>query len=141
MLVRPFLVPFVLHFGLIAGLYIWLTLARGRAVGRGEAEYSDFHRADGDPPAVAPIARNLSNQFELPTLAWFCAALLIFMGAVGWLDVSAAWVFLAGRLIHTFVQTLTQNVALRGMVFLINAAGVFWLAAHVAWIVAFPDLR
>jgi hypothetical protein len=134
-MLRFFLAPFVLHFGLIVFLYAWVTLARAVAVKRGEVKYGDFHRADGDPPSVAPIARNLSNQFELPTLAWFAASLLIFAGAIGIADVVAAWTFLVGRLIHTAVQTLTENVRLRGVVFLINAAGAFWLAAHVAWLV------
>lgn len=140
MLVRPFLLPILLHMVLIAGLYAWLTAARGLAVRRGEVAYSDFRRADGDPPAVAPIARNLVNQFELPTLLWFCAALLILLGAVGWVDVIAAWVFFVGRVLHTAVQTLTTDVRARGLIFLVNAAGVFWLAAHVAWIVLFPDV-
>jgi hypothetical protein len=41
-------------------------------------------------------------------------------------------VFVAGRLIHTFVQTLTDNVVLRGRVFLINFLAVVVLAGHVA---------
>jgi hypothetical protein len=138
---RAFLVPFVLHFGLVAFLYAWLTLARGIAVREGTARYSDFRRAEGDPPGVAPIARNLSNQFELPTLAWFSAALLLHFGAVGTPDIVAAWAFLIGRLVHTCVQTLSPSVPLRGAVFVINAAAVFWLAAHLAWIVIVPGTR
>jgi hypothetical protein len=137
---RAFLIPFVLHFVLIGLLYAWLTVARKIAVDRGEGAYSDFRRADGDPPSVDPIARNLANQFELPTLAWFSAGLLIFAGAIGTLDVVAASVFLAGRIIHTGVQTLTENVRLRGLVFLINALGVAWLAGHVAWLVFAADV-
>jgi len=36
--------------------------------------------------------------------------------------------------IHTLVQTLTDNVPLRGQVFMINALAVLALAAHVALI-------
>jgi hypothetical protein len=132
-----FLAPFILHFMLVVGLYGWLTVARGIAVRRGVVSFSDFRRADGDPPSVAPIARNLKNQFELPTIAWFCASVLLISGSVGFADIVAAWVFLFGRVVHTGVQTLTKNVPLRGLVFLINAAGVAWLAAHVAWLVFF----
>jgi hypothetical protein len=137
---RAFLTPFVLHVGLIWALYLWLTVARAAAVGRGEATYAGFKFADGDPPGVAPIARNLANQFELPTLAWFSAAILMVLGSVGPLDVAAAWVFLVGRVVHSAVQILTDNVRLRGLVFLVNAAGVAFLAAHVAWIVFTGEL-
>ncbi len=37
----------------------------------------------------------------------------------------------AGRVIHTLVQTLTDNVPLRGQVFLINFVGVVVLVGHV----------
>jgi hypothetical protein len=47
-------------------------------------------------------------------------------------DVIAAWVFVAGRVAHTLVQTLTDNVPLRGQVFTINFLAVIALAAHVA---------
>ena len=40
-------------------------------------------------------------------------------------------VFVAGRLIHTLVQTLTEDVRLRGRVFMINTLAVVVLAAHV----------
>ncbi|MBA3519656.1 MAG: MAPEG family protein [Rhizobiales bacterium] len=132
---RAFLVPFVLHFGLIAAIYAWLLLARSAAVKRGDSTVGDFHHASGDPPSAAPIARNLSNQFELPTVAWFCAAVLVALGAVGMADVVAAWAFFVGRVLHTAVQTLTANVPLRALVFTINALGVFWLAGHLAWLV------
>jgi hypothetical protein len=61
--------------------------------------------------------------------------LLVATGKVTTIDVIAAWVFVAGRVIHTLVQTLTDNVPLRGQVFLINFAGVAVLAGHVALLV------
>lgn len=130
-----FLTPFLLHFGLVLALYAALTLARLDAVRAGKAAYGDFLRADGDPPAAARIARNLSNQFEAPLFAWAAALFLLWQGQVGAFDVAAAWLFLAGRVIHTLVQTLTDNVRLRGMVFMINFAGVLALMGHVAWVV------
>ncbi len=60
--------------------------------------------------------------------------LLIALGKVTMFDVVAAWVFVAGRVIHTLVQTLTDNVGLRGNVFTINFLAVMALAGHVALI-------
>ncbi len=139
-MVRAFLIPFVLHFALTAALFAWLTFGRMIAVSRGGAKFADFRRADGDPPHLAPVARNLSNQFELPTVAWFCAVLLIVFGAVGRPDIVAAWVFFVGRVIHTIVQTMTGSVPLRGVVFLINAAGILFLSGHVAWLVLWAGI-
>jgi hypothetical protein len=66
--------------------------------------------------------------------ALFAALFIWFSGAVTWIDVAAAWTFFVGRVIHTGVQTLTTNVPLRGLVFVINFLGVVALMARVAWI-------
>ena len=128
------LVPMVLHFGLIVGLYVVLTWTRLIVVKRGQATKADFARADGDPPASARIQRNLANQFEAPVFAWIATLLLILTSAVTAWDIVAAWLFLIGRLVHTAVQCSGDNVALRGQVFTINFLGVLWLMAHALYV-------
>jgi hypothetical protein len=68
----------------------------------------------------------------LPVVFYALVILLVALGQVTWIDVAAAWVFVAGRIIHTLVQTLTDNVPLRGQVFTINFLAVVVLAGHVA---------
>jgi hypothetical protein len=81
---------------------------------------------------VARITRNLSNQFELPVIFYAVVVLLAATNNATALDAIAAWAFVAGRVAHTLVQTLTDNVRLRGQVFLINFAAVVVLVGHVA---------
>jgi hypothetical protein len=119
-------------------LYVWLTIARQRAVKAGEVKYGDFARHE-EPHHVARIAYNLSNQFELPVIFYAAVALLVATNNVRTIDIIAAWVFVAGRVIHTLVQGLTDNVPLRGQVFLINFAAVIVLVGHVA-LLAFDGL-
>ena len=126
--------PILAHIGWVFLLYAWLTYARTMAVRRGEVEYSCFVRGQDEPLHVARITRNLANQFELPAVFYAVVVLLIALGAVTMFDVVAAWVFFVGRVIHTLVQTLTDNVPLRGQVFMINFLAVAALAGHVALI-------
>jgi hypothetical protein len=107
-------------------LYVWLTVARG------EVKFAAFEFGHGEPPEVACITRNLANQFELPVIFYAAVVLLVVIGRVDTIDVIVAWVFVAGRVIHTLVQTLTGDVPLRGRVFLINFAAVVVLVGHVA---------
>jgi hypothetical protein len=130
--VTSILWPMLAHIGLVIMLYAWLTVARKRAVDRGEVDYSSYEFNREEPPAVARIRLNLANQFELPVIFYALAVLLVALGKVTLFDVLAAWVFVAGRVIHTLVQTLTDNVPLRGQVFMINFLAVVALAAHVA---------
>ena len=127
------LLPMLAQIGWTFLLYAWLTVARQRAVRRGEVEYGSFARGE-EPHEVARITRNLANQFELPIIFYAVVVLLVATHSVTLTDVVAAWVFVAGRVIHTLVQTLTDNVPLRGQVFLINAAAVVVLVGHLAWL-------
>ena len=124
--------PILADVGWVFLLYAWLTYARTVAVKRGEVDYSSFEFNREEPAAVARIRLNLANQFELPVIFYALVVLLIALGKVTVVDVVAAWVFVAGRVIHTLVQTLTDNVPLRGQVFMINALAVVALMAHVA---------
>ena len=125
--------PMLAHIGWVFMLYAWLTVARQRAVKAGEVQYGDFARHE-EPHHVARIAYNLSNQFELPVIFYAAAVLLIATNNVTTIDIIAAWIFVAGRVIHSLVQCLTDNVPLRGQVFLINVAGVAVLVGHLALI-------
>jgi hypothetical protein len=124
--------PMLVQIGWTFLLYVWLTVARARAVARGEVKYSAFEFGRGEPAEVARITRNLANQFELPVVFYAVVVLLVVIGRVSVIDVLVAWVFVAGRVIHTLVQTLTNDVPLRGRVFLINFAAVVVLVGHVA---------
>jgi hypothetical protein len=131
-MIRLILWPMLAHIGWVFLLYAWLTVARSRAVRRGEVDYGAFVLGREEPLQVARITRNLANQFELPTIFYALVVLLVALGQVTMVDVAAAWVFAAGRLVHSLVQTLTDNVPLRGRVFMINFLAVAALAAHVA---------
>jgi len=131
-MIASILWPMLAHIGWVSVLYVWLTIARQRAVKSGQIESSCFVLGRDEPLEVARITRNLANQFELPLIFYALVVLLVALGQVTLFDVIAAWVFVAGRVAHTLVQTLTDNVPLRGQVFTINFLAVVALVAHVA---------
>ena len=123
--------PMLAQIGWTFVLYVWLTIARSRAVARGEVKYSAFALGRNEPTDVARITRNLANQFELPVIFYAMVVLLVVIGRVSTIDVLAAWVFVAGRVIYTLVQTLTDDVPLRGRAFVINFVALVVLVVHV----------
>jgi hypothetical protein len=127
--------PMLAQIGWTFLLYAWLTVARTRAVQRGEVDYSCFLLGRDEPLHVARITRNLANQFELPVIFYAVVILLVALGRVATFDVIVAWLFVAGRVVHTLVQTLTDDVVLRGRVFVIGFAAVVVLVGRVAMIV------
>lgn len=114
------------HVALAALLYMLLTLARAPAV------WGIGRRADGVNPwaAVEPrISANLSNQFEWP-LFFHVACLILLQLEPSATAIALAWVFVAGRVLHSAVQILTRNIRLRGIIFTVNFLAVIGL-----WIV------
>lgn len=114
------------HVAWAASLYALLTVARAPAVWRIGL------RADGSNPwaAVEPrISANLSNQFEWPLFFHVACLLLMQVHTSSVAAIALAWVFVAGRIVHSAVQIATRNVRLRGIVFTINFMAVLGLWA------------
>ena len=124
---HPLILAMAAHVALAAFLYAVLTVARAPVV------WGIGRRADGSNPwaRLEPrISANLSNQFEWP-LFFHVACLLLIQLEAGILAVALAWIFLTGRVLHSAVQILTNNVRLRGLVFTIN-----FLAVLGMWVLA-----
>lgn len=124
---HPLLLPMAAHVALTAFLYVLLTLARAPKV------WGIGRRADGSNAweRVEPrISANLSNQFEWPVF-FYVACLLLMSSTTHSAAIVLAWVFLLGRVVHSYVQIMTANVRLRGLVFTIN-----FLATLGLWVIA-----
>lgn len=114
------LLPMLSHIIWVALLYVLLTVVRAPAVW-------GFIKSKKDSWAeVEPrIGANLSNQFEWPLFFYVVCVLLVTQGSVVEpVQVWLAWVFVVGRFVHSFVQILTNNIRLRGLVFTINFLAV-----------------
>jgi len=123
---QALILPLAAHVALAAFLYILLTVARAPAV------WGIGRRPDGSNPwaSIEPrISANLSNQFEWP-LFFHIACVILMSMEPGLAAVVLAWIFVVGRVLHSFVQILTRNIRLRGVVFTIN-----FLAALGLWAV------
>ncbi|TPV60034.1 hypothetical protein FJ444_07745 [Aestuariibacter sp. GS-14] len=115
--------PMFAHVLLCAFLYVLLTLARAPAV----------WNAGGNVPALAALAArkdrisaNLSNQFEWPVFFHVICLFNLFQAEIiSAAMVLLAWLFIAGRIIHSAVHIALDNVRLRGLVFTINFVAVF----------------
>lgn len=121
------ILPMAAHVALAAFLYALLTVARAPAI------WGIGRRADGSNPFAAyepRISANLSNQFEWPLL-FYVACLLLMQSLVSPAAIALAWLFIAGRVLHSAVQILTRNVRLRGIVFMLNFLAVLGL-----WVLA-----
>lgn len=126
---QPLILAMAAHVALAAALYALLTVARAPAV------WGIGRRPDGGNPwaQVEPrISANLSNQFEWPLFFHVaCVLALVVGGGEDPVVIGLAWLFVAGRVVHSAVQVGTRNVRLRGLVFMVNFAAVLALWARL----------
>ncbi|MVF12163.1 hypothetical protein FT643_08390 [Ketobacter sp. MCCC 1A13808] len=125
------LLPMFAHMLWTAFLYVALTIMRAPGIWRVGA------RQDGTNPWAEfepKVAANLSNQFEWPLFFYVICVLLMssdftyFSGYTG-----LAWVFVGGRVIHSYVQICTSNIRLRGLLFTINFTAVLAMWGILIW--------
>lgn len=124
---HPLILPMAAHVAITALLYALLTVARAPKV------WGIGQRPDGSNPwaAVEPrISANLSNQFEWPLFFYAACLLLIHSQSEVPAATLLAWVFIGGRLAHSYVQICTADIRLRGLVFTVN-----FLATLGLWVV------
>jgi hypothetical protein len=120
------MLPMAAHFGLTVLLYAMLTGARApTAWGVG------LHPDGSNPWAkIEPrISANLSNQFEWPMFFYVVCLVLLGHDSVAPLQIGLAWTFVVGRFLHSYVQVMTTNIRLRGLVFTVNFLAVLGMWA------------
>ena len=123
---QSLLIPMSVHVAFTTFLYALLTLARAPKI------WGVGKRADGSNPwaTIEPrISANLSNQFEFPVFFYAACVLLMQGQAESAFAMALAWIFILGRLAHSYVQILTVNIRLRGLVFTVNFLAVLGLWA------------
>lgn len=120
------LYPMAVHLGLAAFLYTLLTIARAPTI------WGLGRRPDGANPWATyepRISANLSNQFEWPLFFYVACLLLLKNETLDSSQLWLAWLFIAGRFAHSYIQIMTTNVRLRGLVFTINFVAVLGMWA------------
>lgn len=131
---QSLILPMAAHVALAGLLYVLLTVARAPAV------WGIGRRTDGSNPwaSIEPrISANLSNQFEWPLFFHVACLILLQLQPVP-VATTLAWVFVAGRVMHSAVQILTGNIRLRGIVFTVNFLAVLglWVIVVIAAVAA-----
>ena len=120
-------VPVIIQVALTLWLYIYLAIAKSRAVKLGEV--NEERRAlhdDAWPDSVLQINNCIRNQFEVPLLFYVLIGILWSIGGTNIYVHVAAWIFVLSRIGHALIHTGSNYVPLRRKFFM---AGCFILIA------------
>ena len=84
------------------------------------------------PPEVSNPSDNLKNLFEIPVIFYALALYLFVTNQVDAAYVSAAWVFVVCRALHSAVHCTVNIVILRFYLYLFSTLAVWFIAARAA---------
>ena len=84
------------------------------------------------PPAVSNPSDNLKNLFEIPVLFYALALYLFVTHQVDFTYVTAAWIFVFFRALHSAVHCTFNLVMLRFSLYLVATLAVWFMAIRAA---------
>lgn len=126
--------PVIAQMALSLGLYVMLIRARVRAFRMKQVDKARFAlHQDAWPEQAIQIGNNVHSQFELPVLFYATAFALWALHAVHAVALVAAWLFVASRLVHSWIHIGSNFVPARFRAFVAGFAMVIVLALLVAW--------
>ncbi len=132
-MINSIILPMFAHVMWTAILYALVTVLRAPKV------WGIAAKSDG-PSTLKTLevkaSANLSNQFEWPLFFHaICIILIANPSLINSTYIVLAWIFIAGRFLHSGVQILSNNIKLRGLVFTIN-----YLAVLGMWFTLFINI-
>lgn len=131
--VQWLLLPAFAHVLLVFAVGGMMGRARVRAARAGRVKLRDVAVDNSRwPDDVRKIANNYQNQFEVPVLFYAALALIVATGLADGVMAALAWVFVASRVVHSFIHTGSNVVINRFRVFLFGFAVVVLLWAWFA---------
>ena len=124
-------------FGMIALTFVvWVTMyfRRIRFLKRQKINPQDLTApgalASLSPSAVSNPSDNLKNLFEIPVLFYTLALYVFVTSQVDAVFVTAAWLFLAFRVLHSLVHCTINIVMLRFYLYLCSTLALWFIAAR-----------
>ncbi len=111
-----------------------IPIRRFRAGFKGEVRADDFRHGESArvPPHVSIPNRNYMNLLELPVLFYAVCLVLVQMGWATHVDVSAAWVFVGLRALHSAVHCTINIVVVRFVAYLGASLALWFMLGRLA---------
>lgn len=78
--------------------------------GTADARYFKTYQEGGEPTTTAQLSRNFSNLFEAPTLFYVACLAGMLAGATTGVVVTLAWLYVAARIVHTWIHTRSNTL-------------------------------
>ncbi len=124
--------PAIAMFALSMFVLFRTGMARAAAVKQREVPVNFYRLYQGEEPEhLRLLSRHLQNQFEVPPLFYMVVVALYATGLVTPLSLIGAWLFVALRLLHSYVHLNGNVVMRRFMVFIASTVALILLWVYL----------
>ncbi len=126
-------VPMLVVIALTFVAFVRMAMMRQFAVKAGQdPNYYKAQLGTPEPEATVAAVRHYSNLLELPTIFYAaCVTAFVLQAVTGW-TLALAWVFVAARLLQSFVHLSYNNPAHRGLGFVLGVLSLLALWVNLA---------
>jgi hypothetical protein len=129
MSIQAVLSPLFVQVVLTLALLLWSSGIRANALRRGDVKQNEVALREPNWPAhILRVSNAYQNELELPLLFYVLTILAMMTRQADRLFVLLAWLFVALRLMHVYVHVTSNQLALRGSLFIAGAIvlAVMW---------------
>jgi hypothetical protein len=128
--------PFFVMVFLTALVWIYLYICRIRFIAKGQIRSQDLAIPGAlsklSPPNVSNPSDNFKNLFEIPVIFYVLVLYLFVTKQVDTVYVSAAWIFVVFRILHSVVHCTFNLIMLRFYLYLFATLSVWFIALRAA---------
>lgn len=130
-MIYPMFAMILLTFAVAA----YLFKLRVAAVKSGEVKLSVFRLNDSEtiPTNMQQASRNFSNLFETPVLFYVASVLSISLGIDSPAVLLLGWIFVASRVLHSWIHLTSNNVIRRMQAFMAGNVCVLLIWILIVW--------
>ena len=123
-------------------IWIWMYVTRLPAMGRAGIDAKNMIGSTGGglrsdliakgEERASWVADNYNHLHEAPTVFYAVALVLAMIGQGDNLNATIAWVYVGLRVAHSLVQTLSNRVIIRFVLFALSTLALMMLVTHAA---------
>ena len=118
-------------------VWVYMYIRRIRFLTRNKVDPRDMAvpgaLAQISPPGVVNPSDNLKNLFEIPVIFYALALYLFVTSQVDAPYMTAAWIFVAFRVLHSAIHCTVNIIMLRFYLYLISTLAVWFIAGRAAF--------
>lgn len=119
-------------------IWLWMYATRIPAMSKAKIDISSLVGGVGSdldellPAETQWKAHNYNHLLTEPTLFYAVSLVLAMVGQGDGLNLYIAWAYVGLRIVHSLIQTLSNKIKYRFLVFLLSSLCIIALAVHAA---------